>query len=227
MYIGEVVQLYFSNSKKRGVITIELLERLDAEKCALLVIDVQNDFCDPNGLCSIEGKSLERIDLMVSNIKRCILSAHKRGIPVIFIRTEHNSNVDSTAWSSRHQKSSGNKNKKSIKCKTGTWGAEFYSISPKEQDLVITKNRYSAFVGTNLHIVLQSCKRESLIFTGLETNVCVESTLRDALSHDYYITLVEDACTAPSMEEHESTVRNVRNKFGFVVKSSDIFEYWK
>ncbi len=162
---------------------------------------------------------------MVSNIKKCIESAHSRNIPVIFIRTEHNAIVDSTAWIYRHRKNT-SYNPNTTKCKTGTWGADFYEIAPQEQDIVITKNKYSAFAGTNLHMILQSLKRDSLIFTGLETNVCVESTLRDAISYDYHVTLVEDGTSAPSVEEHESAVRNVRTKFGGVLKTDELIKTW-
>ena len=79
-------------------------------------------------------------------------------------------------------------------CATGTWGAEYYRVQPTNDDCEVVKHRYSAFVGTTLEVILRSLARQTVVVTGVTTNVCVESTVRDAYMRDYRPLLVED-CT--------------------------------
>lgn len=202
---------------------MKLKERLDPSISALIVVDIQNDFCHPQGK---RGNELSEIDSLVDRLSSFIEASREQGIPIIFIRTEHDKTVDSEAWLGRLGKNI-DPDTYVPNCQPGSWGAEFYRLQPAEKDIVITKNKYSAFVGTNLHQVLQALKRRSLLFTGVATNICVESSLRDAVSHDYYATLVEDCCGTFSLEEHQSTIRNVEKQYGYVTASEEVYGFWK
>ncbi len=203
---------------------MKLEERVHRDTCALLVIDVQNDFCHPQGAGQQRGKGLLGLDRMIPNLEQLIEQARIAEIPVIFIRTEHDTKTDSPAWLGRYSRE---RVSYSPSCRTGSWGAEFYQLSPQPDEIVITKHRYSAFVGTSLEVVLKSLGRSSLLFTGVVTNVCVESSLRDAVNHDYYATLIEDCCAAHAPEDHEGTIRNVQKQFGVVAASQEIMEHWR
>jgi ureidoacrylate peracid hydrolase len=212
-------------AQKKRRCTMNLIERIQPECCALLIIDIQNDFCHQEGACSKKGNDVQNVRTMLPRLELLLDHARNKGITVIFIRTEHNELVDSTAWNSRY----GMERKRppsEINCRTGSWGAEFYEIEPKNDELMLTKNRYSGFVGTNLDLLLKSLKKTSLLLTGVATNVCVESTLRDGLSLDYYVTLVKDCCAAYDSEDHNSTVRNVQNQFGIVTDSNELIGLW-
>jgi ureidoacrylate peracid hydrolase len=107
-------------------------------------------------------------------------------------------------------------------CRPDTWGAEFYRVSPQANDFITTKHRFSGFVGTDLNLVLRARGIETLLMTGVASNVCVETTARDAYNLDYQIILVEDCCGAFSAEEHASTITNISKYFGTVSDSKTL-----
>jgi nicotinamidase-related amidase len=92
--------------------------------------------------------------------------------------------------------------------------------------VVITKNRFSAFVGTNLDLVLRSFVIDSLLFTGVATEVCVESSLRSALFHEYWGSLVEDCAATYSRIAHDASVCVVAQNFGTVVTADKLESFW-
>jgi len=95
-------------------------------------------------------------------------------------RTTHDESNDSVVWLNRHAAGPGEVTTQGT-CRTGSWGAEFYEVAAEPGETVITKHRYSAFVGTSLDLTLRTIGVESLLFTGVATDVCVESSLRDGL----------------------------------------------
>ena len=116
----------------------------------------------------------------------------------------------------------------SLLCEEGTWGAEFYAgLQPQNGDIVITKHRYSAFLGTDLDMILRSRGIRSLLISGVGTNVCVESTLRDGYMRDYYIVLLEDCVGATNQALHQATLQNVTLHFGSVSNSKEVIKLWK
>lgn len=204
---------------------MNLLERIQPEHCALLVIDVQNDYCHQEGSCSKRGNDVQGITAMMPRLRLLLDQARNKGITVIFIRTEHDELTDSLAWNSRY----GMMRKRpasELSCRTGSWGAEFYEVEPQNAEIILTKHRYSGFVGTNLDLILKSLNKNSLLFTGVATNICVESTLRDGLSLDYYVTLVEDCSATYDPQDHNSSVRNVQKQFGIVTDSNELIGSW-
>ncbi|WP_235426995.1 cysteine hydrolase family protein [Cohnella kolymensis] len=151
--------------------------------------------------------------------------ARRNQVPVIFVATEHDQATDSEAWLSRYGKNF-DRVKTNLSCRKGTWGTAFYVVEPEKEEIVVIKHKYSAFVGTDLDNLLQSLGIQSLLFTGVATNICVESTLRDGLHHDYLVTLVDDCCATYDMTDHISTIRNVENRFGMVATSEEITGFW-
>lgn len=87
---------------------------------------------------------------------------------------------------------------------------------------VVVKHRYSGFFGTSLPVVLSALARPTLVACGVTSNVCVETTVRDAFIRDYHVILAEDCAGAPRKEEHESAVHNVRTYFGRVLAFEEI-----
>lgn len=196
-------------------------ERLQPDACALIVIDMQNDFCNPGGASARRGNDLSAVAEMLAKLEGLIDEARSSGVPIVFIRTEHDELTDSDAWNGRYGQGA-KKAPSELSCRTGSWGSDFYKISPRDGEAVITKHRYSGFVGTSLNLILATLRRKSLLFTGVATNICVESTLRDGLSQDYFVTLIDDCCAAYSAEDHDATVRNVSKRFGMVARSEEV-----
>jgi ureidoacrylate peracid hydrolase len=200
-----------------------LKERCDPAVACLLVVDVQNDFCSSDGSCARRGEDVSAAQAMVPRLVDLIASARAVSLPVVYIKTEHSEWTDTPSWLYRRSQ------QKELKtCRQGTWGAEFYeSISPFPDERVVIKHRYSAFINTDLNTVLKAKGVESVLVTGVATNVCVETTARDAYMYDHYVTLVEDCSAAYSEEMHKSTVKNISEYFGLVVSSGEIIALWK
>lgn len=195
-------------------------------RAALVVIDVQNDFCAAAGsLPSGYQFDLQFVEAMVPRLQRLIAAARAAGMPVIFVRTVHDESNDSPAWLGRLGDGTGSE-RAGVTCRTGTWGAEFYGVTPEPADHIITKHRFSAFVGTNLAITLTSLGVRSVLFTGVATEVCVESSLRDGLFNEFYVTLVEDCAASYSKAAHDASVGVVGKHFGLVTTSAELIELW-
>ncbi|GGG06598.1 cysteine hydrolase family protein [Paenibacillus abyssi] len=195
-------------------------ELLHPRKAAVIVVDVQNDYCHPEGACAQRGSDVSSISDMMPRLHLLLDSARKSGVPVIYIQTLHEAATDSASWTMRTNGRSGKV------CRTGTWGAEFYEVSPLPGEIVVNKHRYSAFINTRLDSVLRTLKVETLVLTGVATNVCVESTARDGFMMDYNIALVKDACSAYSGRAHEMTLENIDNHFGAVVDTNQLMVTW-
>ena len=198
--------------------TPELRTLLAPERSVLVVIDVQNDFCHDDGVFGQAGIELSAIQAAAENLLGFIEATRRIEVPIIFVKTHHDRWTNTPAWLTRHVR----RGRGVEICATGSWGAEFYRISPTPADRVIVKHRYSAFMGTSLEVVLRSLGRPTLLVTGATTNVCVETTARDAFMRDYHVVLVEDCTGAPTKEEHEGTLHNMRTYFGHVTDSTGV-----
>lgn len=196
-------------------------ERLvHSRRAALVIVDVQNDYCHPEGVFGKYGANLEMIDAMTKRTAALLASARQAQIPIVWIRTNHEDATDSEAWRSRIGPVANQV------CRTGTWGADFFGVSPQEEEIVVNKHRYSAFIHTRLESVLRTLKVDTLIILGVSTNVCVESTARDGYMLDYHIVLVEDCCASYSPESHQATIVNINDYFGVVVTAEQLMAAW-
>ena len=200
-----------------------LKERCDPQWAALLVVDVQNDFVSPKGSAAQRGDDVSAARAMVPRLIRLIDEARRVSLTVIYIKTTHSEWTDTPSWIYRKSQE-----KALSTCREGTWGAEFYEgISPLPQERVVIKHRYSAFINTDLNTVLRAKGIESVLVTGVATNVCVETTARDAYMYDYYVTMVSDCAAAYDPKLHESTLENIRHHFGAVASSDEIIQTWQ
>ena len=198
------------------------IDRLDPRASVLVVIDVQNDFCSPQGIMARSGKDVSGAVEMAPRLAGLIAGAHQVHVPVILVRTTHSEGTTSEAWRYRIGRRESIPN-----CLPDSWGAEFFSLKPQPEDFVVTKHRYSAFNSLEFTELIAILKRPSLLFCGVATNVCVETTLRDATCSDYYAALVEDCSSAYSRDLHEGTVQNIRANFGLVVRAEEILGRWR
>ena len=100
----------------------------------------------------------------------------------------------------------------------GTWDADIVDeLSPITQDHVVIKRRDSAFQDTEIEVWLRSFGIDALIFAGIDTSICVESSLRDAFNHGYDIILISDATASSVGKNYNSTMDNVRDYYGLVM----------
>ncbi len=191
---------------------------LDWSKSALLVIDMQNDYCHWQGAEVLNGGDVTRRTAILPAVQVLIDAAHRASTPVIFIRTTHDHTTTSSAWASRRQGTDW----RHPYCLTGTWGAEYFGVLPEEGDIEVTKHRFSGFVGTDLELRLRALGRETLIIAGVDTNVCVESTMRDGYMRDFSCVLVADATAAGTADEHAAACATLGRYFGWTAKTTAV-----
>jgi ureidoacrylate peracid hydrolase len=95
-----------------------------------------------------------------------------------------------------------------------------------EGDAIVVKHRYSAFIGTDLELMLKSRRLSTLILTGGGTGACVESTARDGFMLDYDIVVVSDCCGTTSLDDHEPALKRMARLCGTVVESKELLDIW-
>lgn len=211
-----------SNEKKR---VLSFAERIDPASTALVIVDVQNDFASPQGVCGVIGDDLSSIPAMMSPLVRLIESARIANVLIVYLRTIYDQPVLSPALAEQYER----RGYPNSICLTGTRGAEFVDgIAPFDapNEIVITKHRYSAFWGSSIDLVLRSNGIRTVVLTGIATEVCVESTARDAFFQDYQVVLAPDCMRSFSAERHAATLTVVTRSFGVVAPSEDIRSVW-
>ena len=178
---------------------------LDAAHTALLMIDIQNDFCHKDGVAGREGKNLAMMEGMLSHASRLLQAARTAGVLVVHV--QHTvlpvGGSDAPAW--RYFLSPLSPDGKIVV--QGTWGHGFMdAVKPLPGENILTKHRSSAFFNTQLDTLLRARQVRTIAFCGVLAEGCVESTLRDSFHRDYYPVLVPDATASYSKDIHSAYV---------------------
>jgi ureidoacrylate peracid hydrolase len=198
-----------------------LAQKVAPGHTALLVIDMQNDFCDDEGACAQNGQDVKIVQAIVPTLHHLAGAAREAGALVVFIRVSHDESTNSEAYLERR------KGRNADVCTEGTWGVDWYAeLRPQDGDVVVTKHRFSAFIDTSLDLILRSRGIRTIIPTGTATNVCVESTARHGHMLDYYVVFPEDTSASTDLPAHDATLHNIEKHFGDVVKAADIAAVW-
>jgi ureidoacrylate peracid hydrolase len=205
---------------------------VDLKKSAIVVVDMQNAFASKGGMLDLAGADITGAPRIVSVIRSVVEAARSKSIPVVYLRMAYKPDLsdsggpNSPNW---HKELAmtlmcSRPNLKGKVLTEGSWDAEIVEeLAPQRCDLVITKTRYSGFAGTPLDSQLRMRDIQFLFFAGIATNVCVESTLRDAYFHDYWPILLSDAAMpAGPASAHEATVFNVESFFGWTTTSQEL-----
>jgi nicotinamidase-related amidase len=183
--------------------------KLDIAKAGLIVIDMQKFFIDSNSATFTEGGQA-----IVPNCQRLIEAFRRARRPVIFTRHVHKSaELDGgiLAWWWEDM------------CLEGTPEAEIIDqLAPLPEEKVIVKHRYSAFYNTDLEITLRCLNISDLVVCGVMSNICVESTVRDAYFRDYRCFVPADAVGSVSEQLQIGALRSLAYGFACVCKSSEV-----
>jgi ureidoacrylate peracid hydrolase len=197
-----------------------LAEKVNPADAALIVVDMQNDFCHSEGGLAKNGGNVEPAQAMVPALNRLIADARSAGVPVIFIRAAH------SEWTTSEVGKEHRLGRRFPICVEGTWGCDFFGVQPFEGECIVTKHRYSAFINTDLDLILRAQGVKTLIMTGTATNVCVESTARDGFMMDYYIVFLDDCSATGDRAAHDATLSIISQAFGVVCNSTDVSAEW-
>jgi ureidoacrylate peracid hydrolase len=211
---------------------------LDIERTALIVVDMQNSFCKKGGIFDYLGVLDEtKVKSVIDNDKKIIEVCRRKGIRVVYLRMGYRPDLSDAGGkeSPNYHKELGlvamrehpELNGKFLIRGTRDWEI-IDELKPHPGDIIVDKHRYSGFVGTGLNTILKTFNIKYLLFIGLATNVCVESTLRDAYFHEYFPVLISDGCGNIGPEFiQEATVWNVTEVFGWVTLYRDFISSLK
>lgn len=198
----------------------------EADKTVLVVVDYQNDFCHEEGAIEKLGQPTQGARDILPRVQELIELARERDIPRVFVRVAHSEWTDTPAWTQRGAGGEILDTAKVPVAREGTWGADFYGFEPQSDELVITKHRYSAFAHTPLKLVLQARGAESVLLAGVQTNVCIHSTARDAVQEGFHPVVVEDCCATGTDIEQEVALNDIRARVGTVVSLETLQRVW-
>jgi nicotinamidase-related amidase len=177
--------------------------QLNPPRSALLVIDMQKFFLDPASPSFTCGGLA-----ILPNLKKLIQAYRSRHLPVIYTRHVHHPDLLDAGimgwwWQGI--------------CKEGTPESEVHAdIAPQKGEKEILKHRYSAFYNTDLETILRCLKIEDLVITGIMTNMCCESTSRDAYYRDYRLFFLADGTGSITEEMHLASLLNLAFGFAWV-----------
>jgi len=205
----------------------------DPHHAALLVIDMQNDFCHPEGFCmgdlGLDGSGARAV---IEPIKNLVGWAHGENIPVIWTIETHLSDLSDLTPSKakRYQNAGypvGSEGKRGRFLVRGEFGAHVVpELEVRKGDLVLPKPAQSVFIGTSLEAHLRGHGVTHLLICGVTTQCCVLASYRHASDLGFFALLIEDCCAAFDKGEHEAAVTVVASEggaVGWVASSSDVF----
>lgn len=206
----------------RDGLLMTLDEKAAPDTAALIVIDVQNDFVADEGWGARVGWDPTRNQAAAKRIVRLLPHARAAGVQVVFVQAIYDEIYLGAPMIERNRR----RGLDSPRCISGSWGAEFFLIAPEPREPVVRKHRYSAFAETELNTVLRHLGVRSLLFAGVYTEGCVESTARDAYFLDYYVTLIDDCCATTSQEIHRGVLERCERDWGIVTTSDELIALW-
>jgi len=201
-----------------------LEELIDPAQAALIVIDVQNDFCHPDGHFARAGRDTTLMAKHVPTMVRTVQAAQAAGICTIFVRQETlpEGRSDSPAWL-RFKTRDGKTSQYTL---PDSWGWQFVDgLKPGPSDAVVTKYRPDAFLHTNLEQLLRANGVETVVILGTTTEGCVESSARGASYRDFYVVVVEDAVATSDPTLHEGSLRLMKARFPTLTAQA-LIDHW-
>ena len=185
-----------------------------------MIIDMQNGFVSKGGSYDLMGLNVSKYSEVVPTLKRLLEFCRKIKIPIFYSQAvREESGIDLLTRSHRIlPKSREERIKRRPICIRGSWDAEIVDeLKPSLDDHVVIKRRDSVFQDTEVEVWLRSLGIDSIIFSGIDTSICVESSLRDAFNHGYDIVLISDATASNNLDHYNSTLDNIRNYYGLVM----------
>lgn len=202
-----------------------LEQQSDPGLSALVIVDMINDLCHPDGIAA-KNRDLLPVKAIIPRIQALVTSAKRAAIPVIYVlhTTLPGRVSNSGPWTAAREMALRSAPDLGL---DGSWGqAVIDELKPAPGDPLIKKFRYSAFRSTPLDRLLRSRGRQSAVFTGVSTNVCVMASAHDALELDYYSIIVEDAMASWDMDLHFAALKMFRARYGLTCQTAELVRLW-
>jgi nicotinamidase-related amidase len=204
----------------------EVLASLEAKAepghTALVVVDMQNDFCAEGGYVQkARGADMSGSRPLAGRIMKLVEAGRQAGVTIVWLQANYELKyLSGQALALRAGRGD------AVCCEGGSWGWQLFEMRPELGDLFVEKHTYSGFHGTELDRLLRFRGIRTLVMAGVATNVCVESTLRDGYFSGYYIVVPEDCVDSYAKKLHEATLENVRLYFGEVTTAPRLEKIW-
>lgn len=210
-----------------------LNELVDPKHTALVVIDMQNDFSHRNGFFGGGGydplgQGTRAVDMtmceeMAPKLRRLIAAARTAGTRIYYVRSFFDDHYLPPMLRLRKRRIG----RTGDVCPEGKWGSEqLEGFDPQPGDRLITKYVHSAFIGTDLRNRLESDGIKSLIVTGVVTEICVESTVRDGCMTGFYIVVPRDCVATYLMDVHEQSLARFGAYWAWITESDELMRIW-
>ncbi len=209
----------------------ELSEIVDPSHTALLIVDMQRDFCCAGGSFDRLGVDLSMYPPVIDRIGGLLEGARQSGVLPVFVQMTVLPNRASESpaqirFNLRLHDGHHGQAEPLAYAVDGSEGQKFVpGLEPQEGELVVKKYRSSAFWGTNLALLLRSNGIKSVVVSGCTTEGCVESTARDAMFSDYYVVLATDAVGSDDRRQHDASMYLMAHRFDLAT-SEDIRKHW-
>ncbi|MGA8457558.1 MAG: isochorismatase family cysteine hydrolase, partial [Streptosporangiaceae bacterium] len=209
----------------------ELSEIVDPSHTALLIVDMQRDFCCAGGSFDRLGVDLSMYPPVIDRIGGLLEGARQSGVLPVFVQMTVLPNRASESpaqirFNLRLHDGHHGQAEPLAYAVDGSEGQNFVpGLEPQEGELVVKKYRSSAFWGTNLALLLRSNGIKSVVVSGCTTEGCVESTARDAMFSDYYVVLATDAVASDDKKQHDASMYLMAHRFDLAT-SEDIRKHW-
>ena len=202
---------------------------------ALIVIDMQRDFLDPRGYIGQSGVDVEVLRAPIPNVRRLLDAARSAGIRVIHTREGHRPdladlNPAKARRAARVGAAIGSRGPLGRLLVRGEPGHEIIDeLLPLPSEVVIDKPGFGAFYATDLELVLRAWGVTTLTLAGVTTDVCVHSTLREAVDRGFECQTAGDACAAADAAIHEAMLTCIAGEGGIlgrVVTTAEVVAAW-
>lgn len=199
-------------------------------KAVLLVVDMQNGFCARGGTFDRFGFNVKPYRKIIPKIKGLIDYMRGKEVPIYYSKAVREASgldcidkVHKIIPESRRERI-----EKMPLCIRGTWDSAIIDeLKPKPEDYIVEKRRDSVFQDTEFGLWLRAFGADTVIFTGIDTYICVESTVRDAFNRGYDVILVKDCVASRNTKHHKTTLEQVGEAFGLVVGSNELMSMIK
>jgi nicotinamidase-related amidase len=194
------------------------------ERTALVVVDIQVDFCAAHGVLGRAGLDMSEAETAVDRIEELIAAARKAGATVAFMRVMTTPETDTdamTTWMERKGTPDGG-----AICRIGSGGEDYYRVAPEPGDIEIEKLQYDSFHNTDLDEQLRARGIDTLVLAGVSTDCCVDSTTRGAFHRNYHVFVVSDGCAAFGGTIHTDALNILQLHCALLVETATVVDAW-
>ncbi len=194
-------------------------------RAVLLVVDMQNGFCGLGGTFDKFGFNIKSYRQIIPRLQKLIADMRRLGMPIYYSKAiREASGLD--CIDKVHQiipESRRERIEKMPLCIRGTWDSDVIEeLTPHPGDYIVEKRRDSVFQDTEFDLWLEAFRADTVIFSGIDTYICVESSVRDAFNKGYDVILLEDCVASRNPQHHETTLQQVAEAFGMVVSADEL-----